>query len=1378
MENLVKNSKNIQAAGMTFNNVVNQIKKIVEENPDYKENWNTFYTSDAGIMLIELMAWVAENISIRQDVLYNEMFIETAKKDENKVNLLKQIGCSSDLAISATVPVELKIDASNGLPETLTFGNVNDGFISIAGQSPSNRTVNFEFISIDASGKPDYLTELSVPTNNNTIVNKKNEEEKILLVQGQTNYKNFTSETNDGPFFDITDNNVAFNSIRVYDNNNIEHKQINSFVDIEMTTTKVPVYILERTKENKIRIKYPSLKNISVNNNTKALFNVNSDITVYYRTTDGKEGNISAGSLKGKTFSISKDAYNFLVTINDNEVGFGGKNAQTLDDAVKYKPTGIKTLNRAVTAEDFDYLLNENAKVLKSKTYSAANQPDNFKNFYGRNINPQEIFSFIIMNKNLQKKEDEDYNDLPFVILNKEHLLNKKYIFNKASLNNKQLYYSFDDKNQAVLNVTPEEFNTLIDGETSETLVLKVHKTEQEENYIKNIKNDWLFSNVFDGEKNEDDNLNEFLSLEKNIITNENVSAVCSSKELNAPINILKYIQKEECINIEFDNLVNTKIYLDDDFKQGVDYSSYYILPDNPTPDPEDDSIDASSEKAANCRKGLKQLINEQVIGTIRDESNNSDIFRLIDGKHIYKELPVNNLSVGNGTEYAVKINGTIYVLTLGEDTFNAAMNYFEEKGGIYYKALEKTCYISGAEYYEYSDGEFTEQLKNIGDNVEGLYSKTDLESLQNPEYNNENGLLIQLSYLMLADLHEDKQYISGDTFDDLLNYKFSLRKVNDKNIFIFSNTTPKDSFEDEENFIEDVDTLESDYSSLVKLIIGEQELKKTIKADYSEVAKYGKINKKDKLIISSPLKGSQSTLKISVNDSENIISELFGIQLYKSSTENSKTSVGKKEIKLVKQNDEVLGVKKGNIVLTSNDITNNFFENVYVSFKQSKDEAVLLTGNNNEPLIGIAGEAVTIDDNNIPRIDLKKSNFDIRITEGKKQTNSLYNINKNSFEELGIIENKKVKIETAGLKSENNLTDAKVPIVIGIDMSEDQDKTFSLDVGSVNEFTASSIYNAAKSLRDNKDTDLINCLLITPDNDSRIIISNFDKSDKGNISFIYPDKYGIDDVKMLYKKLFGTSETNKNFYNLYPKEAMLKENHSSVIIKEGEEYYYCPNSSYKLKFIFRDFVEKEKDEITSKFGDYYINVEGDSFGKYKYTINKTKYSEFPDVEFYLHLINDKNKFDNSNAIVTDEDYLQDYFSNKKILGTEINFLKPYVKTFDYAATVTYSPEQNLATLKKQVEQAIQNEFSLSNIDNISIANEINESKIINIIYKVINPDGVNNNSVITDYFGFDYQNQAGNQSLKKLTADFNEVICIADTIDNKKGLILKWERL
>ena len=62
----------IQYTGMDYSSVINQIRNIIEGNKNWKENWTEFYNSEAGTMLIQLMAYICDNLAVRQYVLRTE----------------------------------------------------------------------------------------------------------------------------------------------------------------------------------------------------------------------------------------------------------------------------------------------------------------------------------------------------------------------------------------------------------------------------------------------------------------------------------------------------------------------------------------------------------------------------------------------------------------------------------------------------------------------------------------------------------------------------------------------------------------------------------------------------------------------------------------------------------------------------------------------------------------------------------------------------------------------------------------------------------------------------------------------------------------------------------------------------------------------------------------------------------------------------------------------------------------------------------------------------------------------------------------------------------------------------------------------------------
>ena len=65
-------------SGLSFDNIVQDIANMVKDSPDYNIAWDDFLSSDAGRMMVELFAYIADNLATRIDWNVNENFISTA----------------------------------------------------------------------------------------------------------------------------------------------------------------------------------------------------------------------------------------------------------------------------------------------------------------------------------------------------------------------------------------------------------------------------------------------------------------------------------------------------------------------------------------------------------------------------------------------------------------------------------------------------------------------------------------------------------------------------------------------------------------------------------------------------------------------------------------------------------------------------------------------------------------------------------------------------------------------------------------------------------------------------------------------------------------------------------------------------------------------------------------------------------------------------------------------------------------------------------------------------------------------------------------------------------------------------------------------------
>ena len=232
---------NILTEGIDYDSTLAEIKAIIENNPNWKENWTSFYNSEAGSLLTQLMAWISDNLATKQDVIFNEMFIGTAQADKNKIRHLNQIGYSPTMAKSAKGKMHIETNNISQTDIILTprrdveediSERVNNIF-KFNGTDINGDTKIYEILQYK-NGKPDYMSEVSL-TAGQTEFEADTNGNAIYAYEGRTTYEEFYSDTSDGPTFELALENIEDGSIRVYDtsDNNIEFNNVASFVSIQ-----------------------------------------------------------------------------------------------------------------------------------------------------------------------------------------------------------------------------------------------------------------------------------------------------------------------------------------------------------------------------------------------------------------------------------------------------------------------------------------------------------------------------------------------------------------------------------------------------------------------------------------------------------------------------------------------------------------------------------------------------------------------------------------------------------------------------------------------------------------------------------------------------------------------------------------------------------------------------------------------------------------------------------------------------------------------------------------------------------------------------------------------------------------------------------------
>ena len=88
----VRKSDYINFAATDFDSIKDSLLQYI--NAVYPEDYNNFYSSELGIMLVELISYMGAVTSFKADALANECFIGTVKTRDNLRNLLELIGVS------------------------------------------------------------------------------------------------------------------------------------------------------------------------------------------------------------------------------------------------------------------------------------------------------------------------------------------------------------------------------------------------------------------------------------------------------------------------------------------------------------------------------------------------------------------------------------------------------------------------------------------------------------------------------------------------------------------------------------------------------------------------------------------------------------------------------------------------------------------------------------------------------------------------------------------------------------------------------------------------------------------------------------------------------------------------------------------------------------------------------------------------------------------------------------------------------------------------------------------------------------------------------------------------------------------------------------
>lgn len=302
----------------------------------FPDDFNDFVSSNATIMLIELVAYVGAILSQRSDILANESFLPTSFTEEAVINHLALINEQINRAISATVDVEVSIPFSVATEVRIPSGTL------FSLPSPDGDSLFYEIFS--APG--DFSSPIIIPPGKRGII--------AFGIEGRF-AEPFVSVSGGGPdqIISIPDTSILDSPITV-------ESEIG-----DQTISWQRVNILERSKSNdrvyEVKFTETGMNIVFGDDVAGKSPTAGETITVTYRRGGGIRGRIATNTIN-EVRQITPEAPASAaveVTFRNVNPSQGGRNKENIDRAKRRAPLEAATHETAVSGEDYAVLASE-----------------------------------------------------------------------------------------------------------------------------------------------------------------------------------------------------------------------------------------------------------------------------------------------------------------------------------------------------------------------------------------------------------------------------------------------------------------------------------------------------------------------------------------------------------------------------------------------------------------------------------------------------------------------------------------------------------------------------------------------------------------------------------------------------------------------------------------------------------------------------------------------------------------------------------------------------------------------------------------------------------------------------------------------------------
>jgi len=310
---------------------------MIRAIPFYTDEWTDHNPTDFGIVLVELLAFVADVLHYYIDRAAAEAFLPTAIKRQSVINLLKLI--DYELRSAAPASADVVFTLPQAFPEDVRIPvGTRLATAAESGEDP----VEFETVA-----------DLVIPAGET--------EGTVSVAEGRTEEE--LGGRSDGiPLqrLQLTGAPIIDGTLRILIDEGAGEEpwiEVDSFVRTGATERH---YYVQRDDQDRLTVFFGD-------NAQGRIPAAGASIRALYRVGGGVRGNVGAGTIRTVVSVLTHRGSPLTVQAINPVAASGGEARQSIEDAKRQGPRTLRALGRAVTLEDFEILAEDFPGIARAR---------------------------------------------------------------------------------------------------------------------------------------------------------------------------------------------------------------------------------------------------------------------------------------------------------------------------------------------------------------------------------------------------------------------------------------------------------------------------------------------------------------------------------------------------------------------------------------------------------------------------------------------------------------------------------------------------------------------------------------------------------------------------------------------------------------------------------------------------------------------------------------------------------------------------------------------------------------------------------------------------------------------------------------------------